>query len=59
MQLTGVLRVMVGERLAVQFARGHEGELQARVRGDQLDQFGAGVAAGTDDAQGVSRIVHA
>ena len=46
---------MRGQRLPHQLARGHVGELEPRMRGQQADQFSADVTAGTDDAdaQGV------
>ncbi|KAG0731970.1 hypothetical protein G6F65_020002 [Rhizopus arrhizus] len=59
LQIALELRVMVRQALPGALARGHEGQFQARVCGHQLDQLGAGMAAGTDDAQGESRIVHA
>lgn len=49
---------MVGHALASQLARRHERQLDPRMRGHQLDQLGAGVAAGANDAQGEFLVSH-
>ncbi len=51
-QLAGVAVHVVGHALAIELARGNEGQLQRRMGRDEADQFGAGVAAGADDAEG-------
>ncbi len=43
-QFTGELRHALGHALAVQFARGHEAELEARMRRKQPDELGSDVS---------------
>src|SRR5690606_31568164 len=50
-QLAGVGIAVLGHALPGQLARGHEGQFDVRMPGHQPDQFGAGMATGTDDAQ--------
>src|SRR5690606_28565469 len=58
-QVAPVGVVVVGHALAGELARGHEGQFQPGVGGDQADQLGAGVAARADDADGVRLVAHA
>ena len=51
-QVAAILRHVRRHRLAVEFARGHEGQLEAWMARHQSDQFRAGVAARADDAYG-------
>src|SRR5690606_10945831 len=43
---------VIADLLPIQLARRHERQFQLRMASDQFDQFGAGVAARTDDADG-------